>query len=227
MLRLDEPQAVSVTPGSTQRMTLAVSCATRPYSSAVFWQICHGPSISLPRHQNLMPCGFSKSVRATQVGIVCAARMVAVFDEMARLVRPARAEIDREHRLDPGRLAPGHEFVGTELRWSRCFPRRDRDASAAAPSGRRRPPSCIQRENCRRDSARWWRPAPWSAPARPAAKPFASAVGCPARRCRHRRSGPCARRKCRTHAGPAATSTKSRSTTILLFSILGLPTKAD
>ena len=45
--------------GSTHLMTLPASCATRPYSVAVFRQICQGPSISLPMHQNLMSCGSS------------------------------------------------------------------------------------------------------------------------------------------------------------------------
>ena len=51
------PQATSSTFGSIRRIALAVSAASRPYSVAVFWPICHGPSISLPRHHSRMSCG--------------------------------------------------------------------------------------------------------------------------------------------------------------------------
>ena len=57
MLRPEDPQAASSIDGSTQRIILAASLAMRPYSVAVLYSICQGPSISLPRHQNLMPCG--------------------------------------------------------------------------------------------------------------------------------------------------------------------------
>jgi hypothetical protein len=57
-MRLPElPQATSSTEGSTRRIALAVSAASRAYSPAVLWPICHGPSISLPRHQSLMSYG--------------------------------------------------------------------------------------------------------------------------------------------------------------------------
>ena len=59
MLREDEPQAASSIVGSIHFMSLAASAAIRPYSHAVFVSICHGPSISLPRHQNFTLCGFS------------------------------------------------------------------------------------------------------------------------------------------------------------------------
>ena len=54
------------------------------------------------------------AVRAAQVGQRGAARMVAVLDQVARGVRTARAEVDREHRLDAGRPAPVDELVGAE-----------------------------------------------------------------------------------------------------------------
>ena len=41
--------------------------------------------------------------------------MIAVFDEVARGIAAARAEIDRHHRLDAGGLAPVHEFIGAEM----------------------------------------------------------------------------------------------------------------
>ena len=54
------PQAISSISGSVDFISLAASQAMRPYSSAVRWPICQGPSISLPRHQVRMPKGFSK-----------------------------------------------------------------------------------------------------------------------------------------------------------------------
>ena len=56
---LELPATTSSTSGSMKRMRRAVSAAIRPYSSAVLWPICHGPSISLPRHQTRMPNGAS------------------------------------------------------------------------------------------------------------------------------------------------------------------------
>ena len=51
---------------------------------------------------------------AAQVGERRAAGMVAVFDQMARRIGAARAEVDREHRLDAGGAAPVDELVGSE-----------------------------------------------------------------------------------------------------------------
>jgi hypothetical protein len=57
-MRLCElPTATSSIDGSTRRIALAVSAASRAYSSAVLCPICQGPSSSLPRHHSLMPCG--------------------------------------------------------------------------------------------------------------------------------------------------------------------------
>src|SRR6476659_7526755 len=60
MLRPDDPQAASSIVGSIHRIIFAASLATSPYCVAVLYSICQGPSISLPRHQNLMSCGFSQ-----------------------------------------------------------------------------------------------------------------------------------------------------------------------
>src|ERR1700744_4780557 len=57
MLRLEEPHATSSMPGSSQRITLADSLASVPYSCADLAPICQGASISLPRHQSLTLCG--------------------------------------------------------------------------------------------------------------------------------------------------------------------------
>jgi hypothetical protein len=60
-IRLCElPHATSSIDGSTRLIALAVSAASRAYSCAVLWPICHGPSISLPRHHSLMSCGSAK-----------------------------------------------------------------------------------------------------------------------------------------------------------------------
>src|SRR5690348_597718 len=57
-MRLCElPHATSSIVGSTRRIALAVSAASRAYSVAVLCPICHGPSTSLPRHHSLMPYG--------------------------------------------------------------------------------------------------------------------------------------------------------------------------
>ena len=53
----EDPQATSSTVGSTSFMALPAWAASRPYSSAVFWPICHGPSISLPSDQSRTPYG--------------------------------------------------------------------------------------------------------------------------------------------------------------------------
>jgi hypothetical protein len=49
------PTTHSSIEGSTRRIALPASAAIRPYSTAVFWPTCHGPSISLPRHQSFTP----------------------------------------------------------------------------------------------------------------------------------------------------------------------------
>ena len=58
--RPEDPEAAISIELSAQRMILAARAATRPYSSGVSAPVCQGPSISLPRHQNLTPCGLSQ-----------------------------------------------------------------------------------------------------------------------------------------------------------------------
>ena len=50
----EEPQATSSIESSVHFIIFAASLATLPYSVAVLWHICQGPSISLPKHHNLM-----------------------------------------------------------------------------------------------------------------------------------------------------------------------------
>ena len=51
---------------------------------------------------------------AAQVRETGAARVVAVLQEVDRLLRPAGPEVDREHRLGPDLAAPGDELAGAE-----------------------------------------------------------------------------------------------------------------
>src|SRR5215469_740154 len=60
MSALEEPQTISSSDLSNARSALATSLARRPYSCAVLWPICQGPSISLPRHQCLTPNGAAR-----------------------------------------------------------------------------------------------------------------------------------------------------------------------
>src|SRR5258707_7504805 len=77
MRRLDEPQTASSSERSTHFIILAASWAMRPYSVAVLASICHGPSISLPRHQNLTSCGFSQPCWRRKSDSVVPAGLVA------------------------------------------------------------------------------------------------------------------------------------------------------
>jgi hypothetical protein len=55
------------------------------------------------------------TVLRPQVGPVGSALVIDVFDETARLVQPARAEVDRQHHLGPGLFGPVGEFVDADL----------------------------------------------------------------------------------------------------------------
>ena len=57
ILEFELPTTQSSIEGSIRRIALPASAASRPYSTAVFCPICHGPSISLPRHHSFTPCG--------------------------------------------------------------------------------------------------------------------------------------------------------------------------
>jgi hypothetical protein len=49
-----------------------------------------------------------------EVGVVAARRVVAIFDEIARCVAIACAEVDGKHGLDGGGATPIDELVGAE-----------------------------------------------------------------------------------------------------------------
>ena len=110
-----EPQAMSCVPGSTTRIWRADSRALRPYSRAVMWPICHGPSISLPRHQYRTLCGSCVAVLPAQVAPPGALVEVAVLDVGHRLLGGARAQVETQQRLGAHELAPLDEVVGAEL----------------------------------------------------------------------------------------------------------------
>src|SRR5579863_4618304 len=60
MSELEEPQTINSSDLSKARKVLATSLASRPYSCAVLWPTCQGPSISFPRHQCLTPKGSAR-----------------------------------------------------------------------------------------------------------------------------------------------------------------------
>ncbi len=51
------------------------------------------------------------AMRAAEIGELGAARMIAIFDEPARLIEPACAQIDAEHRLNADLARPIDEFI--------------------------------------------------------------------------------------------------------------------
>src|SRR3954451_2433373 len=96
-------------------MAFAVSAASRPYSVAVLWPTCQGPSISLPRHHTLTACGSSAPLAMRRCDHSLPPGGVAgVLDEIAGGVHAAGAEVAREHRLHAGPPAPAHELVGAD-----------------------------------------------------------------------------------------------------------------
>ena len=58
---------------------------------------------------------FGAAVRLAQVAPCAASWAVDVFDEVARVIEPARTEIDRQHHLRACGLAPFGELVHADL----------------------------------------------------------------------------------------------------------------
>ena len=201
MLRPDEPHAASSMVGSTHFIILAASVAMRPYSAGVFAPICQGPSISLPRHQNLTPCGCSQPCARRRSDSAVPPGWLQYSTRLRAASGTARAEVDREHRLDAGAPAPVDELVGAERVGLGRQPGEVEPPRPALDAGRRRPPSCSPRRSCRRDSARSSAPARAPAPARRGGTRARRPRDGPARRCRRRRSGRDARRRRRTAGG--------------------------
>ena len=97
------------------RICRAVSIALRPYSRAVMWPICQGPSISFPRHQERTLCGCSKP---------CSRRRSLHLVPPGKLQYSTSAAVVSgvpDPRLVPisgsgaHHFAPGEKFIGAEL----------------------------------------------------------------------------------------------------------------
>ena len=72
----------------------------------------------LPRAVHLVadaPDPHAVRIPRAAIGPLGAGRGVAVLDEVARGVEPARAHVDRQHRLHAGATGPGQELVGPDL----------------------------------------------------------------------------------------------------------------
>ncbi len=111
MSEFDEPQTISFSDGIEGAQSLGDLVG----EAAVF---VGGLVADLPRAVHLVaeaPVldaeGFGATVGLAQVAPVAAGRAVDVFDEVARFVEAARAEIDGEHHLRADRRAPVGEFV--------------------------------------------------------------------------------------------------------------------
>ena len=96
---LEQPQATSSIPRSIRRIALPVSLASRPYSYG-------GLVADLPRAVHLVAEApqldaerVGGAVGDAPVGPVGAARVVGVLEQVAGLLQPAGAEVDRHHRL--------------------------------------------------------------------------------------------------------------------------------
>src|SRR6516165_8916507 len=120
--RPEEPHAASSIEPSTHFIILAASVAMRPYSCAVLASICHGPSISLPRHQNLTAetpeldtVRLLPAVRAPAIRQLGATGVVTVFDQSAGRIAAAGPKVHRQHRLDIRGAAPVDKLVCAEL----------------------------------------------------------------------------------------------------------------
>ncbi len=129
--------------GSIRRIALAVSEATRPYSAAFLWPTCHGPSISLPRHQSRTSWGCWAPFAPRRSESRVPPGWLAVLEEVEGLGDTARAEVDREHRLDVRLAGTTRELVDAELvgldgRQARSR-RRGRSSSGPTPSSQRYP----------------------------------------------------------------------------------------
>src|ERR1700724_4605055 len=62
------------------------------------------------------------AVLRPQVAEIGAARMVAVFEELPRLIRSPRAEIHAQHRFSSCRSTPFDEFIRAESVWLSAEP---------------------------------------------------------------------------------------------------------
>ena len=187
------PQATSSMVGSTARIAAALSAARRPYSAAVVAPICHGPSISLPRHHVRTPCGSRMAVGDPSIAPGRAGRAIHVLHEPPCRRGAARAQVHGEHRFDADEPRPLDELVGPdEVRLDRP-PGEVRPRRSAALAVRRRPPSRTPIRSCRRDSARSRRRGDGPGRRHRGASRHGRPSGARARRSPRTPPGPCAR----------------------------------
>ena len=181
--RPDEPHATSSRSGSRWRMARAVSAARRPYSAAVLWPSCHGPSISLPRHHIRMPCGSVTpcSTRRSDSAVPCG--WLAYSRRSSASCRPRVPEVHRHDRLDVGLAAHVHELVQAERVALDGAPGGVEPGRPVLRPGRPRPPTGTPRRSCRPGSAPRSRRAHAPAPGRRRAARRRRTSGGPARRC--------------------------------------------
>ncbi|MEU6791130.1 hypothetical protein ABZ907_05480 [Nonomuraea wenchangensis] len=66
-------------------MARAVSAARRPYSRAVLWPVCQGPSISLPRHHMRSPHGVFSIDRYEGAGFCLIAGGIGIVPALSML----------------------------------------------------------------------------------------------------------------------------------------------
>lgn len=77
--------------------------------------ICHGPSISLPRHQYFTLCGSDSQSSARELREFGVRGRVAVFNQIGGFLNHPGAEVHPEHRFGLNLLAEINEFVRSEL----------------------------------------------------------------------------------------------------------------
>src|SRR6185312_293238 len=69
--------------------------------------VAEAPELDVP--------GLLAAILAPEVAPIAAARMVDILDEVARRIEAARAEVDRQHHLGTGGVAPVGEFMNADL----------------------------------------------------------------------------------------------------------------
>ena len=115
ILEFELPHTQSSIEGSTRRMALPASAAIRPYSSAVFWPICQGPSISLPRHHSFTPYGSDRPFSARQSALRLPAGELQYSTRLRAASTPRVPRLTASIGSVPALRRPGDELVGADL----------------------------------------------------------------------------------------------------------------
>ena len=131
---MDEPQVTSSIEGSTHYHQLGgfggdPAIFGRRLGAHLPWRI-H----LVAKTPELDAMGRRMAVRMAQVAQRRACGKIAVFDQVARRIRPARSEIHDQHRLNLGRAAPVDELVGAKTIGLDAAPR---EVEASRPAGER------------------------------------------------------------------------------------------